>query len=169
MKILGIDPGLRALGWGIVDASQKALRWGTIRTNGVASLPQQLLFIERELLSIVESERPDAAVMEAVVIHKNPKSALVIGAARAVVLLTLAHQEIPVIEISPTNLKKAVTGSGRARKCQVGYMVRQLLDLEGEVSSHASDALACALVGVWREKELRGGVLNALRSDRPTG
>jgi len=153
VKVLGIDPGIRALGWGVVDSSEKALSWGTIYTKASSSLPSKLLQIEREIISVIEEFKPDMAAMEAVVFHKNPRSALLLGAARAVVLLTLEHHKIPVLELSPTTIKRALVGSGNAKKEQVAFMVKRLLNLSDESSLHASDALACALVGIWREKK----------------
>lgn len=156
MKVLGIDPGIRALGWGVIDDSLKALKWGTVYTKDSSSLPLKLIRIEKEIISIIEELEPDLAAMEAVVFHKNPRSALLLGAARAVVLLTLAHHDIPVLEISPTAIKRALVGSGNAKKEQVAYMIKRLLNLNDETTLHASDALACALVGIWREKNERG-------------
>ncbi len=152
MKALGIDPGIRTLGWGFIDTERGERKWGEISTSSGKELPDRLLELESRFISILSDLDPDFAAMESVVFHKNPNSALLLGAARAVVLLALAHKGIPVLELSPTAVKRAIVGRGNARKAQVAYMVNHLLGLDGMVSSHAADALACAMVGIWREE-----------------
>jgi crossover junction endodeoxyribonuclease RuvC len=161
VKFVGIAPGLRVLGWGLVDESERALGWGALKIREKGSLAERFSQIEEELLKIIDLSQPDLAVMEAVVFHKNPKSALLLGGARAVVLLTLHRRGIRVMEVSPTLIKRAITGSGGSKKEQVGYMVRQILGINEEVSPHASDALACAIVGMWRMQNKLGESIDA--------
>jgi crossover junction endodeoxyribonuclease RuvC len=103
--------------------------------------------IYSELKRKIEEFNPDLLVMEAVIYHKNPKTALVMGSARGVVLLAATEKGIQVKEISPTTVKKAVSGAGRAGKESVGFMVKRLYNISGEISEHVADALAVAWCG----------------------
>lgn len=144
MRIIGVDPGANAAGFCVVEGG------GVLKTREVkpqGSLGQKLLAIHSEIAKAIDEFRPDLLVMEAVIYHKNPKTALVMGSARGVVLLAAAERGIPVKEISPTKVKKAVSGAGRAGKESVGFMVRRLYNIQGEISEHIADALAVAWCG----------------------
>ncbi len=144
MRVMGVDPGANAAGFCLVEGG-KVLTAGDVRPRG--SLGQRLLAIYSEIKRVIDGFSPDLLVMEAVIYHKNPKTALVMGAARGVVLLAAAEKGIPVEEISPTAVKKAVSGVGRAGKDSVGYMVRRLYGIRDEISEHVADALAVAWCG----------------------
>jgi len=144
MRVMGVDPGANAAGFCVVEGG-KVLETGEVKPKG--SLGQKLLAIHSGIAGVIEEFRPDLLVMEAVIYHKNPKTALVMGAARGVVLLAAAEKGIPVKEISPTTVKKSVSGAGRAGKESVGYMVRKLYNITGEISEHIADALAVAWCG----------------------
>ncbi|MEO0248769.1 MAG: crossover junction endodeoxyribonuclease RuvC [candidate division WOR-3 bacterium] len=141
---MGVDPGANAVGFCIVEAGG-ALTVGDLRPKG--SLGQKLLLIHSEITGAIDKFKPDLLVMEAVIYHKNPKTALVMGAARGVVLLAAAERGIPVKEISPTTVKKAVSGAGRAGKESVVYMVKRLYNIRDDISEHIADALALAWCG----------------------
>lgn len=144
-RILGIDPGVTATGYGIIE-NDSVLTIGVIRPSPRFGLQEKLYRIFINLKEILDRWRPDVAVMEEVIYHRNVKSALSLGAARGVVLVALREAGVPVQEISPTTLKLSVTGNGRASKSQVAFMVGQLLKLDVEgVPDHITDALACAL------------------------
>jgi crossover junction endodeoxyribonuclease RuvC len=141
---MGVDPGANAVGLCVVDGGT-VLEVADLRPKG--SLGQRLLMIYSELKRKIEEFNPDLLVMEAVIYHKNPKTALVMGSARGVVLLAATEKGIPVKEISPTTVKKAVSGAGRAGKESVGFMVKRLYNISGEISEHVADALAVAWCG----------------------
>jgi crossover junction endodeoxyribonuclease RuvC len=141
---MGVDPGANAVGLCVVDGGT-VLEVADLRPKG--SLGQRLLMIYSELKRKIEEFNPDLLVMEAVIYHKNPKTALVMGSARGVVLLAATEKGIPVKEISPTTVKKAVSGAGRAGKESVVFMVKRLYNISGEISEHVADALAVAWCG----------------------
>jgi len=144
LRIMGVDPGANAVGFCIVEGG-KVLGMGDVKPKG--SLGQRLLAIHSEIARAIEEFGPDLLVMEAVIYHKNPRTALVMGSARGVVLLAAAERGVPVKEISPTTVKKAVSGAGRAGKESVGFMVRRLYNINREISEHIADALAVAWCG----------------------
>ncbi|MEO0191665.1 MAG: crossover junction endodeoxyribonuclease RuvC [candidate division WOR-3 bacterium] len=141
---MGVDTGANAVGICVVE-SERVLATCDLRPKG--SLGQRLLSIYSEMLRVIDEFAPDLLVMEAVIYHKNPKTALIMGAARGAVLLAAAERSIPVKEISPTAVKKAVSGTGRAGKESVAYMIKRLYNIQGEVSEHVADALAVAWCG----------------------
>ncbi|NPA79766.1 MAG: crossover junction endodeoxyribonuclease RuvC [Thermotogae bacterium] len=141
MRVLGIDPSLRATGWIVVERD-RALAWGVIRTKG--ELGESLLKIKEETVRVVRQFSPDRAVMEAIIYHRNPKVAIVLGAVRGVLLLTLHELGVDVEEIPPSRLKLASTRYGQASKRQVAYILRNLYDLREDVPDHITDALAAA-------------------------
>lgn len=147
MIVLGIDPGSHRTGWGLVETRGNALRYidsGTIAAGG-ASLSKRLLSIADSLDEILRRHAPNRVCVEAVFHHKNSQSALRLGHARGVILLCAARAGREVHEYTPAEIKRAVTGSGRADKEQVQRMVRLLLGCEGELGFDASDALAAAI------------------------
>ncbi|MGB9590526.1 MAG: crossover junction endodeoxyribonuclease RuvC [Candidatus Hydrothermia bacterium] len=149
---MGVDPGANAVGFCVVEEG-RVLATGDLRPRG--SLGQKLLLIHSKITDVLEEFRPDLLVMEAVIYHKNPKTALVMGAARGVVLLAATQKRVPVEEISPTAVKKAVSGAGRAGKESVLYMVRRLYNIQDDISEHVADALAVAWCGETMIKSLR--------------
>jgi crossover junction endodeoxyribonuclease RuvC len=160
MKAIGIDPGLAMTGFGIVEtlpAGGKAREWGEIRTEADDPTPLRLKTIYDEIKRLLEKWRPNCLALEEVFVLKQfPKAAIQLGEVRGVVYLAAQEEGIPVIEIKPTEVKSALTGSGRADKEQMKKMVRQILKIENPLrSSHAGDALALALTALSRNGNFR--------------
>jgi len=149
MRVLGIDPGATATGYGLVELegdTLSALRFGAITTSSKLSFPERLLRIYQELRALLTAEQPDCAAVEAVFFARNVQSALRLGQARGVALLALAEAGLPVHEYSALEVKQSVTSYGQAGKEQVQEMVRLLLGLpEAPAPADAADALAVAI------------------------
>lgn len=150
MLTVGIDPGTALTGYGVVrlesDSSLAVVEYGVIRTSAEAEMPDRLSKLHRELGKIVAEHRPESAAVEKLFFQRNVKTAIAVGQARGVVLLTLGESQIPVHEYSPPEIKQAVAGYGGAEKGQVQRMVQQLLDLaELPTPDDAADALAVAI------------------------
>ncbi|HKK53564.1 MAG TPA: crossover junction endodeoxyribonuclease RuvC [Myxococcota bacterium] len=148
MRVLGVDPGSTATGFGLVERSGgtiRHLRHGVLRTPKGADLPERLHFLHAELQSVLLEERPDMAVVERVFLASNARSALVLGQARGALLASLGEARVPVSELAARQVKKAVTGTGAADKSQMQGMVARLLGLERPPATDAADALALAL------------------------
>ena len=148
MLILGLDPGLRHTGWGLVRSEGNSLRFpacGTVHTDGEAILAERLGGLYRGLVGVIEAHGPREAAVEETVVNRNPLSSLKLGHARGVVLLAAAHAGLGVHEYAAKQVKRAVTGTGNAAKEQVAMMVRHLLPGCGEVGADAADALAVAI------------------------
>lgn len=148
MKILGIDPGTRVTGYGIVENKENRLIHidnGGIFTDAGAPLPERLKEIYTGLGKIIEEYRPDVISMEDIFYSKNVKSALKLGHARGVSILAGSIKDIEIFEYSPTAIKSAITGYGRAGKEQIQRMVKVLLNLPEVPQSDAADALAAAI------------------------
>lgn len=155
MRVLGIDPGLTRCGIGIVDSTgpQKLemVGVGVIKTDPDAALELRLLELEKEILIWVKKFKPDVIAVERVFSHLNVKTAMSTGQAAGVALLLAAKAGIPVVMHTPSEVKAAVTGSGRADKKQVANMVKRLLKLK-EIPKpvDSTDALALAICHHWR-------------------
>jgi crossover junction endodeoxyribonuclease RuvC len=147
--VLGVDPGLRVTGWGIVGATGDKLHSlgsGAIALRGDRATEQRLHHIFRELRAVIERWRPTEVAVEDPFVAKNARSAFAIGEARAVALLAAAEAGLPVRPYAPAEVKLAVTGYGRSDKTQVQEMVRLQLGMDkAPETSDASDALAVAL------------------------
>jgi crossover junction endodeoxyribonuclease RuvC len=148
VRILGIDPGSRVMGWGVIDADGWDARFvahGVVRLPGDAPLHERLKLIASGLSAVIEQQRPTVASVEAVFHAKNARAALVLGHARGVVLLVLAQASLPLFEYAPARVKTSVTGSGRAEKEQVQKALAVQLGLRQlPTPLDASDALAVA-------------------------
>ncbi|HET8882765.1 MAG TPA: crossover junction endodeoxyribonuclease RuvC [Solimonas sp.] len=147
VRIIGIDPGSRHTGYGIIDAERGRARMvaaGRISTAS-GTMPQRLLQIQDELAALLREHAPAEAAIEEVFVNRNVQTALVLGQARGVALCALAQATLDVAEYAPAQVKLALTGSGRAEKLQVQHMVKVLLNLQGQMAVDASDALAIAL------------------------
>src|ERR1044071_4166341 len=148
MRILGLDPGLRHTGWGVIDVAGNRL---THVADGVAHaavdmpLASRLSALFRQILVVLEQFRPDEAAVEETFVNKNPASTLKLGVARGVVLLAPAERGLPVAEYSANMVKKSVVGAGHAGKEQVQMMVRRLLPGCAIATPDAADALAVAI------------------------
>jgi crossover junction endodeoxyribonuclease RuvC len=148
MRVLGVDPGSSATGYGLVvrdGGSIRHLDHGVLRPPGAASLAERLGFLHDRLLELVRRSSPDVAVVERVFLASNPRSALILGQARGAILAGLGEARVPVSELAARQVKKAVTGSGAADKSQIQAMVGRLLALEVVPPTDAADALALAI------------------------
>ena len=149
MLILGLDPGSRHTGYGLVRKNGSrlfALEQGRISCPPGAALAERLAHLTRELGALVDRHRPDAAALEAPFHGKNSRSLIVLAEARGALMAALGGRGIGVREYSPAEVKTAVTGSGRADKVQVARMVRLLLAISSEpLAADATDALAVAI------------------------
>ena len=144
---MGIDPGLRSTGWGVIEVDGHhtvGVGSGVIRSSGEA-LAERLLTIYSQLTVVVESYAPDQVAIEQTFVSRDGASTLKLGHARGIALLVPAKARMPVHEYAPNTVKKAVTGVGHASKQQVAYMVGVLLAFRGKISVDQSDALAVAL------------------------
>lgn len=155
MKVLGIDPGTAATGFGVVETGERGsfrlIECGVIRTTPRATLPLRLRQVHEELAGLLARHRPDVLAVEEAFHAKNVRTTLVLGHARGVILLAGAQAEIAIAEYSPAMIKKTVTGRGAALKPQVGYMVAQLLRLKSPPApSDAADGVAVALTHLIR-------------------
>jgi len=147
-RILGLDPGLRNTGWGIVDAIGTRLVHvanGTVHSNSADDLARRLRDLHDGLMEVIAAWEPDAAAVEETFVNKNPVSTLKLGQARGVSLLVPALAGIPVAEYAPNHIKKSVVGSGHAAKEQIHAMVRVLLPGVTITGPDAADALAVAI------------------------
>jgi crossover junction endodeoxyribonuclease RuvC len=148
MRILGIDPGSAATGYGLVDRSGPRVAHvahGTVRLPRGLALPERLALLHAELLRVAATFRPDVAVVERVFAGRSVRAALVLGQARGTALAALAAAGLPVHEVTAQQVKLAVTGCGSAEKAQVQAMVRRLLGLASAPPRDAADALAAAI------------------------
>jgi len=147
MRILGIDPGLRCTGWGVIDFNQGRLQHianGAIRPDPRASDADRLTAIYQGLLSVIADTDPDVAAIEEIFVAKSARSALRLGMARGVGILACGTAQIMISEIAARAVKKAVVGTGGASKEQVQEMVARLLQVRAE-NADAADALAIAI------------------------
>ncbi|MFA7666792.1 MAG: crossover junction endodeoxyribonuclease RuvC [Burkholderiaceae bacterium] len=146
-RILGIDPGLRVTGFGLVDADGPRLRYvasGVIRI-GSGALPPRLKTVHDGLAEVIGQYGPHVAAVEIIFVNINPQSTLLLGQARGAAITTAVTHGLPVSEYTAMQIKQAVVGYGRAAKSQVQVMVRELLGLPGLPPPDAADALACAI------------------------
>jgi crossover junction endodeoxyribonuclease RuvC len=148
MRVLGIDPGSRVTGFGVVEAggpAVRALAWGVIRL-GQKALERRLLKIFQEVSDLLAKYRPEAVVLEEVVPETYPRAALKLGQAQGVAILAAASSGLPVYLYHPLKVKQALTGYGNASKEQVAFMVKRILGIEEKLPLDASDALS---VGIY--------------------
>src|SRR5262245_56974769 len=148
MVILGVDPGTRRLGWGVVTREGSRLRHrghGVVVLDPDASLAERLAVIETELSDVIRRFGPDTGSVESLFFHKDAQAAAKLGHARGVVLLCLARAGVAVAEYPPARVKRTVAGNGAADKRQVAQIVRMLLGLDSFPELDASDALALAI------------------------
>jgi crossover junction endodeoxyribonuclease RuvC len=149
MRILGIDPGLASVGWGLIvypEGGPADVQWGTIKTLAGAPMPGRLREIHDGVADVIRDLRPDAISVEELFFATNVKTAITVAQARGVIILATSESSVDVAEYTPLQIKKAVTGRGKASKSQVQKMVAHLLGLkEIPRPDHAADALAAAL------------------------
>jgi len=150
IRILGVDPGLRLTGWGVITMDGPRLSWiahGVIAPDPSADMADRLALLAEGLRAVIHDHEPNEAAVEETFVNINPKSTLLLGQARGVVLATLAAARLKVAEFATRKVKQSVVGTGAADKSQVAFMVRRLLPKAGEVSADAADALAVAICG----------------------
>ena len=148
VRILGIDPGLRITGFGVIDKTGQKLTYvasGCVRSNEKDALPQRLKTLLDGIGEVVSSYTPTEAAIEKVFVNVNPQSTLLLGQARGAAISALVLADLRVAEYTALQIKQAVVGHGKAAKDQVAHMVTRLLQLPGEPSADAADALACAI------------------------
>ncbi|TVR96714.1 MAG: crossover junction endodeoxyribonuclease RuvC [Rhodospirillales bacterium] len=148
MRIIGLDPGLRATGWGVIETGPGRLSHvadGVLLTDAARSLPERLVQIAEELTVLIRTYAPGEAAVEETFVNRNAISTLKLGQARGIALLVPAQAGIPVTEYLPNLVKKTVVGTGHAAKEQVQMMVRRLLPGCLPSGADAADALAVAI------------------------
>ena len=149
MLILGIDPGSRHTGWGVLrwqGDQQKLVADGVLSVHTRLELPARLAELQREIDTLVETHRPEAAAVETPYYGMNPRSLIVLAQARGAILAALARHGLEILEYSPAEVKTAIAGNGRAEKSEVARMVRLLLRLGDERrAADTTDAIAVAL------------------------
>ena len=148
MRVVGVDPGLGRCGWAVVERAARgtaALGYGTVATRGLEVAPR-LAELAGRLRAVVAEYRPDAFAIERLFVNANVRTAMTVGQASGVALLVAADHGLPVATYTPSQVKRAVTGTGTAPKAQVGYMVRALLKLDAvPAPADTADALAVAV------------------------
>ena len=155
IRVLGVDPGLTRCGVGVIEGAPgsqlRLINVGVILTPSATALELRLLQLERELTQWVEDNRPDVVAVERVFSQHNVRTVMGTGQAAGIALLVAARAGIPVVMHTPSEVKAAVTGSGRANKVQVAEMVKRLLALK-EIPKpvDSTDALALAICHIWR-------------------
>lgn len=149
MRILGIDPGLAIVGYGIIDKTNtgyKIVDYGVIRTPKEDSLPVRLDKIYNSMSALIDQHKPDCVAIEELFFNKNVTTAIAVAEARGVALLCAVHKVHKLYEYTPLQIKQALTGHGRAEKQQVQYMVKAILNLKNiPKPDDAADAIAVAL------------------------
>ncbi len=148
VRILGIDPGLRHTGWGVIVAEGSRLSFvssGVIHTATGLALSERLRLLHVGLSQVIEAEWPDEAAVEETFVNRDPQSALKLGQARDIALVVPALAGLPVAEYSANLVKKSITGTGHAEKQQVAAMLKILLPRSVAGSADAADALAVAI------------------------
>jgi len=147
IRILGIDPGLRVTGFGIIDKIGARLVYvtsGCVK-SGAGELPERIRVLLDGLQEVIAANRPDQSAIEKVFVNVNPQSTLLLGQARGAAVCAAVLAGLPVAEYTALQVKQSVVGAGKAGKEQVQMMVRRLLALPGDPSPDAADALACAI------------------------
>jgi crossover junction endodeoxyribonuclease RuvC len=148
IRILGIDPGLRRTGWGLVEIEGNRLSFlasGSVATDDRAALASRLLAIYEGLVRVIDEFRPDEAAVEATFVNKDAAATLKLGQARGIAMLVPAKSGVPVAEYAPNLVKKTIVGAGHGEKAQVRMMIGVLLPRADPRSEDAADALAVAV------------------------
>jgi len=159
LRILGVDPGLRCTGFGVIEQSGVRLNYiasGVIRSNANEEMPLRLQGLFRGLQEVAAKYQPQLAAVEMVFLNNNPQSTLSLGQARGTIICSLAEAGIPITEYTALQVKQAVVGQGKAAKQQVQRMVQRLLQLSAEPGVDAADALACAICHAHGSSGLAG-------------
>jgi len=152
MRVIGLDPGLRRTGWGVIDSANGRLRHvaNGACTTGSGDLAGRLVQLFDQIQAVIATHQPDQAAVEHTFVNKDAAGTLKLGQARAMSLLVPALQGLPVAEYAPNAVKKAVVGVGHADKAQIQHMVAMLLPGAEVAGPDAADALAIAICHAWR-------------------
>ena len=156
VRVLGVDPGLRATGWGVLETTGhlpgSAARYGVIRPPTAAPIEQRLLVIQREVAALIDEHRPAVVVLERPFLRNNVRSAMALGQAQAAAMLAAAAAGLPLFEYAPREVKQAVSGDGNAEKAALARALAVQLDLDTvPAPGDASDALAIAACHILLE------------------
>ncbi len=152
MRVIGIDPGLRNLGWGVIDSDGSRLRHvanGVLHSEGT-DLAQRLLSLHQQLTEVFHAHSPETSAVEQTFVNKDAVATLKLGQARAIALLVPAQFGLDVGEYAPNAVKKTVVGVGHADKVQVAHMVRMQLPGVQIAGADSADALAIAMCHAWK-------------------
>jgi crossover junction endodeoxyribonuclease RuvC len=171
IRILGLDPGLAQMGWGVIGMSGSRLSHvahGVIATKPASGLGVRLMILHRELVTIIQTHAPTAIAVEQAFVARDPQAALKLGHARAMALLAGAQAGLEIAEYAPNHIKKCVVGAGHAGKEQVQFMVKRLLPACGVTQADAADALAAAIAHAHTAGH-RVRALSDLRADARRG
>ncbi|HUC12007.1 MAG TPA: crossover junction endodeoxyribonuclease RuvC [Stellaceae bacterium] len=164
MRVLGLDPGLRHTGWGVIDVDGNRLSYvadGVANPAADQPLAVRLASLFRQIGIVLDRFRPDEAAVEETFVNRNAASTLKLGVARGVVLLAPAERGLPVAEYSANLIKKAVVGAGHAEKAQVQMMVRRILPGCAIGAADAADALAVAICHAYHAETRRAWAIAA--------
>jgi crossover junction endodeoxyribonuclease RuvC len=147
MIILGIDPAISHIGWGVISSSGNSIKYlgsGVIDTNAKDTLPTRLAIISRQIDEVIENFKPHCAAMEEVFINKNPLSSLKLSHARGAIMAVIGRHNLDLAEFAPNRVKKSLVGNGHAEKTQVLHMINLLLPTAKIQKFDEADALAVA-------------------------
>jgi crossover junction endodeoxyribonuclease RuvC len=148
IRIVGIDPGLRRTGWGVIECAGNRLIFigcGSVETSEHVQLAQRLVVIHDGLARVIEEFRPDEAAVEATFVNKDASATLKLGQARGIAMLIPARAGVPVAEYAPNLVKKTIVGAGHSEKAQIRMMIGVLLPKADPATDDAADALAIAV------------------------
>jgi crossover junction endodeoxyribonuclease RuvC len=170
IRIIGIDPGLRNLGWGVVECLGSRLTFvacGSVHSDAALSLPERLRQLHEGLAAVIAAHAPAEAAVEETFVNRDPQSALKLGQARGIALVVPSLAGVPVAEYAANLVKKTVVGAGHAEKSQIAMMVRVLLPKSDAKSADASDALAIAITHAQHRGARQIEASLAARAPRP--
>ena len=148
VTILGVDPGLRNTGWGVITVEGARMSWrghGVVKPSTDAPMSERLAAIVQGLRDVVGRYQPDCAAIEETFVNQNPKSTLLLGQARGAAMASLALAGLEVEEYAARKIKQCIVGTGAADKSQMGFMIAKLLPKAGNMTDDAADALAVAI------------------------
>jgi len=171
IRILGLDPGLARMGWGVIDVSGSKLghvAHGVLASDAKSDLGARLLALHEALREVIAEWKPGAIAVEQAFVHKDPSAALKLGHARAIALLAAAQAGLEIAEYAPNHIKKCVVGAGHADKAQVQAMVKRLLPTARVEQADAADALAAAIAHA-HYASTRAKIMEALAGEVGTG
>lgn len=159
MKILGVDPGLRYTGWGVITKKGNNISYtasGVISPNVKAEYHNRLEYLHTELLGVIEEYTPDVVAVEQTLVNSNAKTSIKLGEARGVILLAPALKKLKVYEYLPKTIKKTVTGNGNADKTQVQQMIKIILPKANIINQKkdVTDAISIALCHAYLERSI---------------